>query len=78
MSAHGSRAVRTVFVFICRQAVLCWEMLLQALKMPPADQAFDRVAAEIARDVTAGLKHLRLHSLGFPPLRAASLTEVFQ
>ena len=39
-------------------------MPLQALKMSPADQAFDRIAAEIALDVTAGLKHLRLHSLG--------------
>jgi hypothetical protein len=51
MSAHGSRAV------------LCCEMPLQALKMSPTDQAFDCVAAEIALDVTAGLKHLRLHAL---------------
>ena len=32
--------------------------------MTPADQAFDCVAAEIALDVTAGLKHLWLHSPG--------------
>jgi len=37
---------------------------VQALKVTPADQAFDCVAAEIALDGTAGLKHLRLHSLG--------------
>jgi hypothetical protein len=36
--------------------MFCCQVRLKALKMPPADQAFDRVAAEIALDVWRVLK----------------------
>ena len=45
-------------------------------EMPPADQAFDRVAAEIALDVTAGLKHLRLHARGLSRVVHLVLPEI--
>jgi hypothetical protein len=40
--------------------------------MTPADQAFDCVAAEIALDVTAGLKDLRLHRAMWPGFACAA------
>ena len=39
--------------------MLCCQVRLKALEMPPADQAFDRVAAKIALDAAARLKRRR-------------------
>jgi hypothetical protein len=39
--------------------MLCCQVRLKALEMPPADQAFDRVAAEIALDVAPRPKSRR-------------------
>jgi hypothetical protein len=39
--------------------VLCFQVSVKALKMPPAHQAFNRIATEIARDIVARFKRRR-------------------
>src|SRR6202035_4581549 len=53
-----------LFVVIRSHAMLCCQMRMKALETPPADQTFNRVTAEVARNVAARLKsrwRLRSH-----------------
>jgi hypothetical protein len=51
MLAHCPGKTEPSLVFVDSHTMLCCQMGVKSLKMPPANQAFNRIAAEITLDL---------------------------